>query len=342
MILRAWILVAIATVVLCDEPDSVSVVEGSFLECDAKRRSHCAKSKESFLHSCSSVMGAVVRASSGQRAVVKEYMTDVCTESVLQGDLKEGCLGFASVLDDSMTDDSYSNREQFNLAEPCANLWQLIAASKTKRMAQENEDSAAEEKRLAQERAESERKAAALRAEAESRIQEMAKKRIAEEQAEKKMRTEEEALEQVAEQKKHAEEDAKAKAATEAKKEAQKKTKAGAAAEAKKVTQVAKAVSPERVKKGIEKRIVEQARQNSMPDAKRSDAKRAQNMSRKVTTSSSKAGKTKGEPTSNAKKAIRKAESAASGGVKKPIPVRSAAPSKTIVKNSEVAKVEEK
>lgn len=200
----------------------------SFLECNASSPHApglCLEPERAFQHSCTSVMGVVVKASAGDRSVVNEYMQSVCSESILQGWTKASCLSFASTLGEGMTDDSYTNRQDLNLTAPCTNLWQSLAQGEANRMAKEAEERAAYEKKLAEERAAAERKAAEERAQAQ--------KKAAEERTEAEKKAAEEkaiAEKKAAEEKARAAEQARKRAEEEAKKMAEEATKKAAAA----------------------------------------------------------------------------------------------------------------
>lgn len=229
----------------------------AFLECNASQpasQGRCAGPKQAFMRSCSSIMGAVVKASAGDRSQVKEYMQDVCGESVLEGFWKNNCLSFASSLDEGMTDDSYTNRVDLNLSLPCTNLFQAISVNEAKRIAKETEERAAMEKKLAEERAEVARKAAEEQAEAERRRVEAERKA-----AEEKAVAERKAAEERAKAERKAAEEAKKKLEEEAKKKA---------AEAKKKAEEAAHEAEEAKRKAAEaaaqlKKKDEQAKQNT-------------------------------------------------------------------------------
>lgn len=235
----------------------------AFLECNASHagsKDLCARPQQAFLKSCSGVMSAVVKASSGQRAVVNEYMQDVCGQSVLQGVWKDGCFSFASALGEGMTDDSYTNRVDLSLVGPCTNLFQTLSVGEEKRIAREAEERVAMEKKMAEERADAERKAAVERAEAERKATEAraAAERKAAEEAKKKLEEEKKRLEQEA--KKRAEE-AKKKAEEAANQaEIAKKKAAEAAAEAaKKLKEKSDAATKLKEKNGAAAKLKEKS-----------------------------------------------------------------------------------
>merc|ERR1719221_482833 len=55
----------------------------------------CQDAPASFAKSCGVVVGAVVQGSNGDQRVAKEYMSDVCDQSVLTGWHKKHCFGLA-------------------------------------------------------------------------------------------------------------------------------------------------------------------------------------------------------------------------------------------------------
>merc|ERR1719408_793980 len=124
----------------------------SFAECNATLTegsdiSECNSAPDAFQKSCATVVSAVVKASSGNRGNVKEYMGIVCGESELSGWHQERCGELASSVFDSMSDDNYQNRENFNAASLCSGYWSKFAAEEKVRVDQERaEREAAEEK----------------------------------------------------------------------------------------------------------------------------------------------------------------------------------------------------
>lgn len=159
----------------------------AFLTCrTAEHQSQCDSSKQTFLNSCSTVASVMLKASSGDRLVVKEYMSDICDEPVLQGVMRKSCFDFGGNLVDWMTEDSYTNRNEENLVNvPCTNFWNSFVASEEKSMNEERKNRAEEENRLAKERAEAERKAAEVQAE-RARLEAAEAKRRAEVEARRK------------------------------------------------------------------------------------------------------------------------------------------------------------
>jgi len=165
-----------------------------FAECDATRGTEdCMKSSKAFEQSCATVVGAVVKASDGDRAIVKEYFGDVCAESVLRGWQKDVCFNLASTVTHAMSADEYTNRQDFDLSNACHKFWTRFSTEERERMEKERSEREAEEKRQAEAKAEKERaeKEEAARKEKQRRELEAAEQKRKE--AEEAKRREEEA-----------------------------------------------------------------------------------------------------------------------------------------------------
>jgi flagellar biosynthesis GTPase FlhF len=158
----------------------------SFAECNATLAegsdiSECDSAPEAFRKSCTTVVSAVVKASSGNKGNVREYMGIVCGESELSGWHRERCNELTSSLVDSMSYDNYENRENFNEVSLCSGYWEKFAAEEKVRVDQERAEREAAEKKAEEERIEAEKKAAIEAAEAEKRrAKEEAERRAAE------------------------------------------------------------------------------------------------------------------------------------------------------------------
>merc|ERR1719235_1450812 len=127
----------------------------------------------------------MIDGSSGDGAVVKEYMSFVCNSSALVGWKQDGCYSFARSIGAAMSDDKYDNRENLNITDLCGRFWDKFSAEEEKRVKQEREiaekeraEREAEEKKRAEEEAEAAKKAAeeARKAEEEREKAEEAKK----------------------------------------------------------------------------------------------------------------------------------------------------------------------
>lgn len=194
----------------------------SFAECnetlsaDADVTAECGSATAAFQKSCATVVDAIVRASSGERSRVQEYMGIVCGEATLSGWHQARCGEFASSVVEAMADDDYENREGFAPAKSCTVFWSRFAVEERARVDQERAEREAAEKKAEDERIQAEQEAAARAAEEQKRrekeeAEEHARetKRQAEEAAEK-LKTQREEAERQAEEAKRKMEEAKA------------------------------------------------------------------------------------------------------------------------------------
>jgi len=111
-----------------------------FAECSAEANAgDCGAVAGSFKKSCGTVVSAIITASSGDRETVREYMAVVCDEPQLRGWKRGRCQNFAQAMLDTLTADSYQNREHPNLARPCAYLWTNMSTIEGARVAQEHQ-----------------------------------------------------------------------------------------------------------------------------------------------------------------------------------------------------------
>merc|ERR1719487_1558207 len=205
-----------------------------FTEC---KSADCKKTPESFASSCATVVSAVAHASGGDRDVVREYMTNVCGQKVLEGWRKLRCMDFATaIVDRGMRADKYANRNSLQPSKVCTGFWPTFVDMEQKREAEEAKVRAEQEKK----RAEEEKKAAEAAAEAKKKAKAEAlaeaKRRAEAEAAREKEEKEQEAKRQAAEAKARAAEAAarlaqKKAEAEEVQKAAQKKLEEAAAAE---------------------------------------------------------------------------------------------------------------
>jgi len=182
----------------------------SFAECNSTEASECGGAPEAFSKSCSTVVSAVVQASSGDRSSVKEYMNTVCSEKELSGWHAERCTELASSVTDTMVDDNYENRENFNSGTLCTKFWSKFVVEEKARVEKDRAEREASEKKAAEEAAEAAKKAAEEAAEA----QKQKEKEDAEQKAADAKREAEEAAAELAAKKEEAEkqaEEAKAK-----------------------------------------------------------------------------------------------------------------------------------
>jgi len=176
----------------------------SFAECNTTEAAECGGAPEAFSKSCSTVVSAVVQASSGDRSSVKEYMNTVCGENELSGWHAERCTELASAVTDSMLDDNYENRENFNSGSLCTSFWSKFVVEEKARVEKERSEREAAEKKAADEAAEAAKKAADEAAEA----QKQKEKEEAEQKAADAKRQAEEAAAELAAKKEEAEKQA--------------------------------------------------------------------------------------------------------------------------------------
>merc|ERR1719171_3513058 len=128
----------------------------------------------------------MIDGSSGDGAVVSEYMSFVCNSSELTGWKQQGCYSFARNVRATMTEDKYDNRENLNMTALCGRFWAEFSAEEEKRVEKEREiaekeraEREAEEKKRAVETAEAAKKAA-------EEARKIAEKERAEREAEEK------------------------------------------------------------------------------------------------------------------------------------------------------------
>jgi len=216
-----------------------------FSECNAES-SHgdCAQSQKAFEKSCSTIVTAVVAASSGDCDTVKEYMGVVCDEPELKGWKQERCTHFTHSITETMTADSWDNREQLDVSGLCVRFWANVSASEASRVMMEHEEQA---KKLQAERAEAaeQAKESAVKAAAEEAARKAAAE--AEAAAEKKRKQAEEQHRQAEEQRRKVE----AAKAAEAKRVAKARAATKKGATKKKNTKIAAAKKTVATKKKV-------------------------------------------------------------------------------------------
>jgi len=157
----------------------------SFAECNVTAAASpedaldCSVANKAFAKSCGTVAASVVSASSGDRAVVAEYMGYVCAQPTLEKWQRTYCQTFAERITSAMSADAYDNRERFEPSATCAGLWaQLSASEHARAIAEEKrraqEEAAAQAEAAARAKAEEEEAAAKAKAEAEAAAKEKA------------------------------------------------------------------------------------------------------------------------------------------------------------------------
>lgn len=175
-----------------------------FAECNSTQ-SDCGNAPVSFTKSCGTVVGAVVKASSGNKASVVEYMNVVCQQAELQGWRSSRCGELASTVANALSADDYQNRENFQTEALCKTYWTGFATRERERVEKDRAEREAQEAKEAAVRAEEEKKAAA---EAEQ-LEKDQERKEAQEKAEEAKQKAEEAAADFAKKKEEAERQAK-------------------------------------------------------------------------------------------------------------------------------------
>lgn len=173
-----------------------------FAECNSTQVD-CGNAPVSFMNSCGTVVGAVVKASSGRKDAVVEYMNIVCQQVELKGWRQDRCSELAASVTNAMGADDYQNRENFqtDTNKLCTNYWSNFASREKERVEKERAEREAQEAKEAAVRAEEAKKAAA---EAD-RFQKEQERKEAQEKAEQARQKAEEAAADFAKKKEAAE-----------------------------------------------------------------------------------------------------------------------------------------
>lgn len=127
-----------------------------FMECTSHAgHGDCSQARKAFQRSCGTIVNAVVDASSGDRATVREYMATVCDEPELKGWRTERCLSFAHNIIGSMTADAWENRNRLDVDGLCNKFWSNVSLLEAANIAKEH---AVQAQQLHTERMEAKRK----------------------------------------------------------------------------------------------------------------------------------------------------------------------------------------
>jgi len=166
---------------------TLAAVEGNWLteavafaECNTTDTACQEDTMKEFKKSCSTVVGAIIQSSNGDKSVVSEYLGDICEQPDLHSWKKGFCNNFATALTGVLTDDSYVNRDDLGVDTMCANFMthgflnkaakDEVARAEKKRQeeiaAQEAEAKKEAEEKAAAEAAEAKEHEAAAKAEA--------------------------------------------------------------------------------------------------------------------------------------------------------------------------------
>jgi len=125
-----------------------------FAQCNATHAvnvsfSECSGVPASFGKSCDTVVNAVVEGSIGNRDKAKEYMADVCSQSIIKDWHKEKCQLLALEISGAMSSDSYQNRLDFTSQKLCDSLFSHFLKEAERNMMEEK--AKAEKTRIAEE-----------------------------------------------------------------------------------------------------------------------------------------------------------------------------------------------
>lgn len=169
---------------LADVVDEWKAEAALFADCNATHGDavvDCADAPNAFQKSCHIVAMAVVEGASGDKSVAKEYLADVCGEKVLTGWRQGRCASLSQAILGMMSADSYDNRQTFNAGKLCGSFWLTFAEEEKARVAKEEADRQAQEKKAAEEAAARQKKAAEEAAAEAKRLKEEEAKRLEEE-----------------------------------------------------------------------------------------------------------------------------------------------------------------
>lgn len=170
----------------------------AFIHCNATGGDDCQVGQVHALKSCAVVVGAVVQGSNGDARVAKEYMSNICSQSLIKGWHQQHCVALKVALDSAMTADNYENRNTFTAGKLCNKFWaQFVEEEKKRFVTEEAEREAAEKEAIqkakeeavkkAKEAAEKEQKAKEELAIQQKKAKEDAEKKASEEAARKKI-----------------------------------------------------------------------------------------------------------------------------------------------------------
>jgi len=95
--------------------------------CDSSNATGCSNMTNStgqFTKSCVTVSHAILKTSAGDKGRMQSYMTNVCAQDELKGQLEELCLDFSQVLAQEMSEYQHDNLEgNMDLSKVCLDLF---------------------------------------------------------------------------------------------------------------------------------------------------------------------------------------------------------------------------
>lgn len=171
---------------LAQVEDDWKTQAATFTECNAHSEAMaCRSTQQSFGKSCTTVVNAIVRGSSGDQDRISQYMDEVCAQKSLAAWHRGRCVDLQRAINGALRFTAYANREHFQSANLCENFWHSFVAAEQQRAEEERaarvkaqkemllranarkkaaaEEKAKEEARKAQQHAEEAREAAAVK-----------------------------------------------------------------------------------------------------------------------------------------------------------------------------------
>jgi len=100
----------------------------SFVACGSSD-SACLGASRAFEKSCTEVLNSVVKGSSGDKDVVRDYWTDVCGDIVNDEEHKNQCEMLGSVMDSGMSPSPALNRLSFGALDTCQEIFSRLVRS---------------------------------------------------------------------------------------------------------------------------------------------------------------------------------------------------------------------
>jgi len=127
----------------------------------------CSRAPNAFQKSCSTVVNSVFQASTGDRDIVQQYMSEVCEQDELKGWKQDHCRSFASNLVNSMSLDVFENRQHLKGSDLCKKFWFEFQLEEQAELEKQRTQQEATEQNEAEARAEAAKIAAAKHVAAE-------------------------------------------------------------------------------------------------------------------------------------------------------------------------------
>lgn len=132
----------------------------------------CDDTPSDFTKSCSTVVSSVVQGSSGNVAVMQEYMAKVCNQDIMTGWHQTSCVALADSIGSKMSANQYDNRARFQTSAVCDDFWSNFLSEQKALHASELADLREEAKKSMAVAAEEARKSAQRSAKAQKDLEE--------------------------------------------------------------------------------------------------------------------------------------------------------------------------